>query len=62
MYIYLEENPNFQVFLFIVDSLTDLDEHNIYCFEKGLKGKKFVAIIGTQYEFSSRGQIGAEVC
>jgi hypothetical protein len=54
MYIYLEENPEFEVFVFLVDSLTDLDEQNIYCFEKGLKGKKFIAIIGTHHDFGSR--------
>jgi hypothetical protein len=51
MYIYLEENPQYGLVVFVVNSITDLDEHNIYCFEKGLKGKRFVVVLCTVSNF-----------
>ena len=40
--------------VFIANSITDLDEQNIYCFEKGLKNKKFVAVLCTFHNFDTK--------
>ena len=32
MYIYLEENPRHEMVVFIAKNITDLSEHNLYCF------------------------------
>ena len=47
MYIYLEENPHHEMVVFIAKDITDLSEHNLYCFEKALKKKKFVSVMCT---------------
>jgi hypothetical protein len=40
--------------VFIIGAISDLDERNLYCFEKGLKGKSFVAILPTFSNFESK--------
>jgi hypothetical protein len=37
--------------VFIVNEITDLDEYNLYCFKKGLRGKKFLLIICSHHYF-----------
>lgn len=51
MYCFIDQNLQFDLIVFISKSITDLSEHNIYCFEKGLKNKKFVAILCTEEFF-----------
>lgn len=54
MYIYLQENPQLQLVVFIADSITDLDEKNIGCFQRGLRNKKFVAVLSTFNSFQNK--------
>lgn len=49
MYIFLEQNPQFDQVVFIVNEISDLDEFNMYCFEKGLKGRRLLLIICSHY-------------
>jgi len=53
MYIYLEEHPHHEMVVFIARDITDLSEHNLYCFEKALKKKKFVSIMCTFSTFEN---------
>jgi hypothetical protein len=63
IYMFLEENPELYVGVFICQQVTDLSEENIYLFEKGLKGKRFVVIAPTcetfdgDIEYSSNSYI-----
>jgi hypothetical protein len=53
MYVYLIENPDLEMVVFIAGEMTDANEENIYCFEKGLKDKNVVLIMCTHHEFNN---------
>lgn len=56
MYILLEQHPRIGMVVFIARQITDLGEQNLYCFQKALQGKRFVAVMCTFSTFEGEVQ------